>query len=128
MRITMAALFADDQDSAAAFYTEKLGFEMRTDVSYGPGARWLTVASPEDPKGTELLLTKAEGPALEFQRNQRSVGKPAIAFKTDDIEAECARLRAEGVVFTLEPTRMEYGGTDAVLDDTCGNLVCIHQD
>ncbi|HEV2088904.1 MAG TPA: VOC family protein [Cryptosporangiaceae bacterium] len=128
MRITMAGLLVDDQDRAGEFYTTVLGFQVKTDVAYGPGARWLSVVSPDEPDGTQLLLGLADDAGREYQKIQRERGKPAIAFTTDDCRRDYEALRANGVTFTVQPTTMSYGGTDAVLDDTCGNLICLHQD
>lgn len=127
MLIRLATVFVDDQDRAKAFYTERLGFVLVDDNAYGPGLRWLTVASPEEPDGTRLLLNAATGPAGDYQRATYAAGKPAIAFITKDCQAECERLKARGVTFLMEPTVLDYGGTDATLDDTCGNIICIHQ-
>ncbi len=128
MLIRLATVYVDDQDRAKDFYTRKLGFQLDQDVAYGPGARWLTVVSPQEAHGTRLLLNTAVGPAAEFQRAVYAAGKPAIAFATDDCRAECERLVARGVTLRTEPAVMPYGGTDATLDDTCGNIICIHQD
>lgn len=127
MRIAFAEIFVTDQDTAKAFYTEKLGFVERTDAAYGLGARWLTVASPDDPEGPELLLGLPDDAARAFQKSVYDAGRPAISFTTEDISAEYERLRAAGVEFTVPPTAMEYGGTDAVFDDTCGNRINLHQ-
>ncbi|MQA77922.1 MAG: VOC family protein [Streptosporangiales bacterium] len=127
MRIAFAQIFVTDQDAAKAFYTEKLGFVERTDAAYGPGARWLTVASPDDQEGPELLLGLPDEDARAFQKHVHDAGQPAMSFTTDDIQGDYERLRAAGVAFTLPPTTMEYGGTDAIFEDTCGNLVNLHQ-
>ena len=127
MLIRLATIFVDDQDRAKAFYTEMLGFVLVDDNSYGPGLRWLTIASGEEPDGTRLLLNAATGPAADYQKAVYAAGKPAIAFISRDLRAECERLKARGVRFLMEPTVLDYGGTDATLDDTCGNIICIHQ-
>ena len=128
MRIRLTSLFVDDQDKALKFYTETLGFQVKTDAAYGPEDRWLSVVSPEDPDGTELLLQHPGEAARRLQESDFAAGQPATAFATDDCRREYRRLSERGVTFTLEPTRMPYGGTDAVLDDGCGNLICLHQD
>ncbi|SHG03197.1 VOC family protein [Streptoalloteichus hindustanus] len=128
MRIKLAEIYVDDQDRARAFYTEKLGFVVAMDASYGENSRWLTVVSPEDPEGTRLMLAKADGASRTFQQAVRAAGNPATALTTDDCERDYRRLSELGVEFTLPPTKMPYGGTDAVFDDTCGNLICLHQD
>jgi catechol 2,3-dioxygenase-like lactoylglutathione lyase family enzyme len=128
VRIKLAGIFVDDQDAARRFYTEVLGFHLHTDAEYGPGARWLTVVSPEEPNGTELLLSLADGAARDFQQASRAAGKPAISLTTDDIERDHKRLAAAGVTFVMQPTAMGYGGTDALFDDGCGNLINLHMD
>ncbi len=128
MRIGLTGIFVDDQDKAERFYTEVLGFKVKTSAPYGPDERWLTVVSPEDPDGVELVLHRADEAARAFQAASRQLGRPAISLTTDDCAGEAARLKANGVVFVKEPGRMDYGGMDAVLDDTCGNLINLHQD
>ncbi|MEU8758790.1 VOC family protein [Streptomyces sp. NPDC048659] len=124
MRIHLTSVFVDDQDKALRFYTEVLGFVKKEDVPLG-AYRWLTVVSPEDPEGTELLLEpdahRAVGP---YKKALVEDGIPAAAFAVDDVPAAYERLRGLGVRFTREP--MEMGPvTIAVLDDTCGNLLQI---
>lgn len=126
LRVHLVELFVDDQDKARAFYTEKLGFEVETDAAYGDG-RWLAVVAPDDPDGPRVVLTKADDLALERQSKSRSTGTPIVSLRTDDCQATYETLRDRGVTFVMEPTTYEYGGTDAVLDDTCGNLVNLHQ-
>jgi catechol 2,3-dioxygenase-like lactoylglutathione lyase family enzyme len=128
MRIKLAGVFVDDQDKARGFYTKVLGFQVKTDVPYNETARWLTVVSPEDPDGTELLLRVPSDAARDFQKRQRDIGAPATSFSTDDIQRDYEELEAKGVTFVMEPTKMSYGGIDAVFDDTCGNLINLHQD
>jgi catechol 2,3-dioxygenase-like lactoylglutathione lyase family enzyme len=128
MRIGLTGIFVDDPDRAERFYTEVLGLEVKTSAAYGPGERWLSVVSPEEPDGVELVLHLADEPARAFQEASREAGRPVISLVTDDCVGEAERLKAKGVVFVKEPGRMEYGGMDAVFDDTCGNLVNLHQD
>jgi catechol 2,3-dioxygenase-like lactoylglutathione lyase family enzyme len=128
MRIGLTGIFVDDQDQAERFYTEVLGFKVKTNAPYGPDERWLTVVSPEDPDGVELVLHLTDEPARAFQVASQELGRPVLSLRTDDCAAEAARLKAKGVVFVKEPWRREYGGIDAVFDDTCGNLVNLHQD
>jgi predicted enzyme related to lactoylglutathione lyase len=129
MRISLAAILVEDQDNASRFYSEILGFRVETDAPYGSGPeRWLTVVAADDPKGLQLELALADDAGRAYQRAQREAGKPAIAFTTGDCQREYEQLVARGVTFTLEPTKMPYGGTDAIFDDTCGNLVGLHQD
>ncbi|MFF4648453.1 VOC family protein [Streptomyces sp. NPDC001380] len=124
MRIHLTSVFVDDQDQALRFYTEVLGFVRKHDVPLGEH-RWLTVTSPEDPDGTELLLEPSGHPAVEPYRTALAQdGIPAASFAVDDVRAEFDRLRGLGVRFTQEP--LEAGAvTTAVLDDTCGNLIQI---
>jgi catechol 2,3-dioxygenase-like lactoylglutathione lyase family enzyme len=128
MRIGLTSIFVDDQDHAERFYTEVLGLEIKTNAPYGPGERWLTVVSPEDPDGVELVLHLADEPARVFRQASHAAGRPALSLRTDDCRRDAERLEAKGVVFVKEPARMDYGGMDAVFDDTCGNLINLHQD
>jgi catechol 2,3-dioxygenase-like lactoylglutathione lyase family enzyme len=124
MRINVTSVLVDDQDKALRFYTEVLGFVKKTDIPVGE-ARWLTVVSPEDPEGTELLLEPDGHPAAgPFKRALVDDGIPFTSFAVDDAKAEFERLRSMGVRFTQEPLEME-SVTMAVLDDTCGNLIQI---
>ncbi|MFD6953381.1 bleomycin resistance protein [Nocardiopsis sp. TSRI0078] len=126
MRIHLTSVFVDDQDKALRFYTDVLGFVKKTEVPVGED-RWLTVVSPENPEGTELLLEPAGHPAVKPYREALvEEGIPATAFAVDDVRAEFDRLSERGVRFTQEP--LEMGSvTTAVLDDTCGNLIQIVQ-
>jgi catechol 2,3-dioxygenase-like lactoylglutathione lyase family enzyme len=124
MRIVVTSILVDDQDKALKFYTEVLGFVKKTDIPLGE-ARWLTVVSPEDPDGAELLLEPDSHPAVgPFKRALVEDGIPFNSFAVDDVHAEYARLRSVGVRFTQEPTEMG-SVTTAVLADTCGNLIQI---
>ncbi|WP_330461590.1 VOC family protein [Streptomyces sp. NBC_00820] len=124
MKIHLSSVFVDDQDKALRFYTDVLGFVKKHDVPLGVD-RWLTVVSPEDPDGTELLLEPSGHPAVRPYRTALvQDGIPATSFAVDDVQAEFDRLRGLGVRFTQEP--VESGPvTTAVLDDTCGNLIQI---
>ncbi|MEU8825057.1 VOC family protein [Streptomyces sp. NPDC048636] len=124
MRIHLSSVCVDDQDNALRFYTEVLGFVKKTEVPLGEH-RWLTVVSPEDPDGTELLLEPDGHPAVKpFKAALVDDGIPVTSFAVDDVHAEFNRLRELGVRFTQEP--LEMGSvTTAVLDDTCGNLIQI---
>jgi catechol 2,3-dioxygenase-like lactoylglutathione lyase family enzyme len=128
MRIGLTSIFVDDQDQAEQFYTQVLGFKVKTSAPYGPGERWLSVVSPEDPDGVELVLHLADEPARVFRQASRAAGRPLLSLRTDDCRRDAERLKAKGVVFVKDPARMDYGGMDAVFDDTCGNLVNLHQD
>lgn len=128
MRIQLAGIFVNDQDKALAFYTEELGFKVKTDAPYSAAARWLTVVSPEDTDGVELLLGLPDETEAAFQQATREAGKPATSFATDNVRRDYERLRVNGVSFVMEPTKMPYGGTDALLEDGCGNLINLHQE
>jgi catechol 2,3-dioxygenase-like lactoylglutathione lyase family enzyme len=128
MRIGLTGMYVDDQDRAERFYTEVLGFKVKTSAPYGPNERWLTVVSPEDPDGVELVLHLTDEPARTFRQATREQGRPVISLTTTDCAGDAERLKAKGVVFVKEPGRMDYGGMDAVFDDTCGNLINLHQD
>lgn len=124
MRIRLTSIFVEDQRAALAFYTDVLGFTVRHDIPLGDAA-WLTVVSPEDPDGPELLLEPAGHPAVKPYRDALAEdGIPLVQFAVDDVASEYERLVARGVVFTQPPT--DAGPVMvAVLDDTCGNLVQI---
>ena len=125
-RIHVTSVYVDDQDKALAFYTEKLGFVLKTDVPAG-AHRWLTVVGADDPDGVELLLEPDEHPASKvFKRALVEDGMPLTSFAVDDVTAAHRELEAQGVTFTQPPTEMGPMVT-AVLDDTCGNLIQIHQ-
>ncbi|CAA9504954.1 MAG: Lactoylglutathione lyase and related lyases [uncultured Solirubrobacteraceae bacterium] len=124
MRINLASIFVDDQAKALRFYTDILGFVARSDVPLGEH-RWLTVVSPEEPAGTELVLEPDEHPAVRpFKEALLEDGIPFTSFAVTDVHAEYERLRDLGVRFTQEPAAMGPV-TTAVLDDTCGNLIQI---
>ena len=126
MQIILTGVFVIDQDEALRFYTETLGFVKKHDVPAGE-YRWLTVVSPDDPDGTELLLEPNENPvAKTYQKGLFDQGIPAQSFGVTDIHAECEKLKSLGVVFTMEPTEMGPV-TIAVFDDTCGNLIQMMQ-
>jgi predicted enzyme related to lactoylglutathione lyase len=122
MKIKVTCLYVDDQEKALHFYTDVLGFAKKADFSQGP-FRWLTVASPEEPDGTELQLALNSNLAAKtyqqaiFQQNQ-----PAIMFFTDDIKGDYERIKARGAEFTMPPTDVT-ASTIAMLKDTCGNLI-----
>ncbi|MEV6432181.1 VOC family protein [Nocardia sp. NPDC051463] len=126
MRINVTSVLVDDQAKALDFYTDVLGFTKKTDIPLGE-ARWLTVVSPQDPEGVELLLEPDGHPAAgPFKKALVEDGIPFTSFAVDDVRAEYDRLRALGVRFTQEP--LDHGPVIvAVLDDTCGNLIQIAQ-
>lgn len=128
MRITLTSVLVDDQEKAERFYTDVLGFVKKHDVPVGGGGRWLTVVSPEDSEGAELLLEPSGHPAVgPFKEALVADGIPFTQFTVEDVQAEYERLRGLGVRFTQEPAWMG-NVTTAVFDDTCGNLIqIIHQ-
>jgi catechol 2,3-dioxygenase-like lactoylglutathione lyase family enzyme len=124
MKIVVTSVLVDDQDKALRFYTEMLGFVKKTEVPLG-AHKWLTVVSPEDPDGVELLLEPDAHPAAKpFKRALVEDGIPFTSFAVADVRAEYERLRSKGVRFTQPPVDMGPV-TTAVLDDTCGNLIQI---
>jgi catechol 2,3-dioxygenase-like lactoylglutathione lyase family enzyme len=124
MRINLTSVLVDDQAKALRFYTEVLGFTKKHDVPLGEHS-WLTVVSPEEPDGTELLLEPDGHPAVRpFKEALVEDGIPYASFAVDDVTAEYERLVARGVRFTQPPTEMGPV-TTAVFDDTCGNLIQI---
>jgi predicted enzyme related to lactoylglutathione lyase len=126
MRIKWTRLYVNDQEKALQFYTDKLGFEKKADFTQG-NYRWLTVVSPEDPEGVELLLESNANPAGKaYQKALRDQGQPAAQFLANDVQAEHDRLAAKGVKFTM-PVTSATGSIIAVLDDTCGNLIQLVQ-
>ncbi len=126
MQITLASIFVEDQDRALRFYTDVLGFEKKHDIPMGQ-FRWLTVSSPDGASGVELVLEPmAFPPARVYQKALYDAGIPATAFMSANIDAEFQRLKARGVRFRGEPTRM--GPVTVVLfEDTCGNLINLVQ-
>jgi catechol 2,3-dioxygenase-like lactoylglutathione lyase family enzyme len=124
VRINLASVLVDDQQKALRFYTEVLGFVKKTDIPLGEHS-WLTVVSPEDPDGVELVLEPSEHPAVTpFKEALVADGIPFTSFAVADVQKEYERLTALGVTFTQPPTAMGPV-TTAVLDDTCGNLIQI---
>lgn len=128
MKISFCSISISDYDKALHFYADLLGFVKKHDIDMGGGARWLTVVSPQDPNGTEIVLEpNAEYPAMkQLKADLMRDGIPFTAFEVDDIQQEYARLKALGVEFTMEPTNMGTT-TVAILNDTCGNLIQIFQ-
>src|SRR5437773_12516581 len=121
MKIKLTSVYVDDQDKALRFYTEVLGFAKKTDFSQGP-YRWLTVASAEEPDGTELQLALNDNPAAKaYQQAIFQQSQPAAMFFTDDVKAEYERIQACGAEFTMPPTDVGYA-TLAMVHDTCGHL------
>ena len=126
MKIKLTNVFVDDQEKALRFYTDVLGFVKKADFSNGP-FRWLTVASPEDPEGTELQLALNDNPAAKaFQQAMFQQGQPAAMFFTDNVQADYDRMKARDATFTMPPTDVT-GSKIARLNDTCGNLIQVTQ-
>lgn len=126
MRIKLTSVFVDDQDKAQKFYTEVLGFAVKHDIPVGD-FKWLTVVSPEEPDGTELLLEPSDNPAAKaYKESIFQQGITAASFMVDNIQQEYERLQGLGVEFTMPPTDVGMV-TIAVLNDTCGNLIQLQQ-
>ena len=126
MKIYVTTLYVDDQSKALRFYTEVMGFTKKTDFSQGT-FRWLTVASPDEPDGTELQLALNNNPAAEaYQQAMFQQSQPAMMFFTDDIKSDYERIKARGAEFTMPPIDVT-GSTIAVVNDTCGNLIQLSQ-
>jgi predicted enzyme related to lactoylglutathione lyase len=122
MKIKVASLYVNDQEKALRFYTEVLGFVKKADFSQGP-YRWLTVASPEDPDGTELQLALNNNPAAKaYQEALFKQNQPAMMFFTEDIKGDYERIKARGAEFSMPPTDVT-ASTIAMLKDTCGNII-----
>ncbi|OLE46428.1 MAG: glyoxalase [Acidobacteria bacterium 13_1_20CM_3_58_11] len=126
MKIKVTSVYVDDQEKALRFYTEVLGFTKKTDFSQGP-FRWLTVASPEEPEGTELQLALNNNPAAKaYQQAMFQQGQPAAMFYADDVKGDYERIKARGAQFTMPPTDVT-ASIIAMLNDTCGNLIQLVQ-
>src|SRR3984885_7941988 len=126
MKIKLTSVYVDNQDNALRFYPEILGFTKKADFSNGP-YRWLPVASPDEPDGTELQLALNNNPAAKaYQEAIFQQRQPAVMFFTDDVKGDYQRMKARGAEFTMPPTEVT-GSTIAVLNDTCGNLIQITQ-
>lgn len=128
MRIKLTSISIDDYDKALTFYTEVMGFLKKRDIPLGEGTRWITVVSPDDPDGVELLLEpNAEYPAMKaLKADLMRDGIPYTAFQVEDVRQEYERLRALGVEFTMEPTNFGMT-TAAILHDPCGNLIQVYE-
>ena len=126
MKIKVMSVYVDDQNKALQFYTEVLGFTKKADFSNGP-FRWLTVASPEDPNGTELQLALNDNPSAKaYQQAMFQQNQPAAMFFTDEVKSDYERIKARGAEFAMPPTDVP-GATIARLNDTCGNLIQLSQ-
>ena len=126
MKIKLTRVYVGDQEKALRFYTNVLGFVKKADFSNGP-FRWLTVASPEDPDGTELQLALNDDPAAKaYQQAMFQQGQPAAMFYTDDVQGDYERMNGRGAEFTMPPTDVTASKI-AMLKDTCGNLIQVTQ-
>jgi predicted enzyme related to lactoylglutathione lyase len=126
MKIKLTSVYVENLEKAAGFYTEVLGLTKKADFSNG-GYRWLTVASPDEPDGTELQLALNDNPAAKaYQQAIFQQSQPAINFFTDDVKGDYERIKTRGAEFTMPPTEVT-GSTIAQLNDTCGNLIQITQ-
>jgi predicted enzyme related to lactoylglutathione lyase len=126
MKIKLTSVYVDDQEKALRFYTEVLGFARKADFSNGP-FRWLTVASPEEPDGTELQLALNDNSAAKaYQQARFQQGQAAAMFYSDDVKGDYERIKARGAEFTMPPTGVT-GATIAVVNDTVGNLIQLTQ-
>ena len=126
MRIKLTNIYVSDQEKALRFYTETLGFVKKADFTQGP-FRWLTVASPEEPDGTELQLALNNNPSDKaYQQAKFEQGQPAAMFYTNDIKGDYERIKARGAEFTMPPTDVT-ASTIAQVNDTCGNLIQLVQ-
>ena len=126
MKIKVTSLYVDNQDTALRFYTEVLGFAKKNDFSQGP-YRWLTVASPEEPEGTELQLALNNNAAAKaYQQALFQQSQPAAMFFTEDVQADYERMKAQGAQFTMPPTDVTASKI-AMVNDTCGNLIQVTQ-
>lgn len=126
MKIKLTTLYVDDQEKALRFYTDVLGFMKKSDFSNGP-YRWLTVASAEDPDGTELQLALNNNPAAKtYQQALLQQNQPAAMFFTDDLQADYERAKSRGAEFTMPPKDVTASKI-AMVNDTCGNLIQLTQ-
>jgi predicted enzyme related to lactoylglutathione lyase len=124
MKIKVMSIYVNDQEKALRFYTEVLGFAKKTDFTQGP-YRWVTVASPDEPNGTELQLAPNDNPAARtYQQALFEQSQPAAMFYVDDVQREYDRMKPLGAEFTMPPTKVT-GSTIAMLNDTCGNRIQI---
>lgn len=135
MKIKLTSVLVDDQEKALRFYTEVLGFVKKQDTPAG-GARWLTVVSPEGPDDVELLLEPNGNPSVQingqpagaaFQKALYEAGIPYTVFFVEDLNKESERLKKHGVTFVMEPAKTDWG-YQAMIDDTCGNLIMLFQE
>lgn len=126
--VSIATVWVRDQDSAKAFYTDKLGFIEHADVTMGNGYRWCTVVHPDHPELQVLLALP--GPPLDEESAEavrRMIDKGAmhsLGMATDDCRKTFEELSARGVEFLQEPSDRPYG-VEAVLRDDSGNWLVL---
>jgi len=126
MKIKLTSVYVDDHAKALRFYTEVLGFSKKADFSQG-SYRWLTVASAEEPEGTQLQLALNDNPsARAYQQAMFQQSQPAANFFTDNIKNDYERIKERGAEFTMPPTDVPFS-TIAMLKDTCGNIIQLTQ-
>jgi predicted enzyme related to lactoylglutathione lyase len=126
MKIRLTKVYVDNLDKALGFYTDVMGFVKKADFTQG-AFRWLTVASPEEPEGTELQLALNDNPAAAaYQQAMFQQRQPATMFYTDDVKSEYQRIKARGAELVMPPTDVT-GSTIAQVNDTCGNLIQLVQ-
>ncbi len=127
MRVRLNSIVVDDQEKAVKFYTEVLGFEIKTDIPAG-GARWITLVPPDERDGPELVLEPSGYDfATAYRRTLREKGIPYTALASDNVQAEYEKLKARGVVFQGPPTKVPGFPPMATFDDTCGNYIMMYE-
>ncbi|MEU9096765.1 VOC family protein [Streptomyces sp. NPDC048361] len=130
--LTISTIWVLDQDRAKDFYTDKLGLEVRTDMTMGEGgSRFLTVGAKDQPE-VELNLMVPGAPAMDFESAEamkKLIAKGVLGagvLATDDIHGDYAKLKAHGVEFLQEPRERPYG-TEAIFRDDSGNWFSLTQ-
>ncbi|MBE7341982.1 VOC family protein [Staphylococcus haemolyticus] len=125
MNIIANSIFVDNQEEALQFYTDILGFEKKIDEPVGEGFRWLTLVSPNQPDGAQLVLEPNGNPiASDYQQRLFEANIPITMFGVENVQQTYDALTQKGVHFTVEPTTMGSAKM-AIFNDTCGNLIQI---
>ena len=125
MNIIANSIFVDNQEEALQFYTDILGFKKKIDEPVGEGFRWLTLVSPNQPDGAQLVLEPNGNPiAGHYQQRLFEANIPITMFGVENVQQTYDALTQKGVHFTVEPTTMGSAKM-AIFDDTCGNLIQI---
>ena len=129
LSITHTPVYCTDLDKALAFYTQRLGFEVRDDVPMGPEMRWLTVHAPGDPHDLLLAAVDHHIPPADRQAMREIVAKGdlAIFIQVDDLDKTFESLRAAGTEILQEPVDQPYGVRDAAVRDPSGNHLRLSQ-